>query len=84
MVLTGSALDHRLLPSQFEPRRGHSFIAFGGPSAHLAYHVHRSGHETSIIIIIAHYSHVLFSQDKYTVLDRSLGIMIQLDVTYNG
>jgi len=28
------------------------FITFGGHSAHLAYHVHRNGHKTSIIIII--------------------------------
>ena len=60
--LTGSALDHRSLPSEFEYRRGHSwmvfhlrllFITFGGRSAHLAcYNVHKSGRKRSNIIII--------------------------------
>jgi len=58
---SGSVLDHRSLPPVFESRRGHiwrSFylslrlITFGGRSAHLAYLVHKSGRETSIIIII--------------------------------
>ena len=48
----GSALDHRSLPPEFESRRGQiwrvfhlslRFITFGGRSAHLAYHVHKSG-----------------------------------------
>ena len=58
---SGSVLDHRLLPPVFESWRGHiwrlfhlwlRFITFGGRSAHLAYHAHKSGHKTSIIIII--------------------------------
>ena len=45
-------LDHRSLPLQFESRRGHiwrvvqlwlHFVTFRGRSAHLAYHVHKSG-----------------------------------------
>ena len=48
----------------FESRRGHiwrlfhlwlRFITVGGRSAHLAYHVHKSGRKTSIIIIILIY-----------------------------
>ena len=55
-----SLLDHRSLPPVFESWRGHiwrlfhlwpHFITFGGHSAHLAYHVHKSGRKTSIIII---------------------------------
>jgi len=55
--LTGSTLDHRSLPPEFESRHGHiwrvfhlwlHFITFGGRSAHLAYHVHKSGCKTSI------------------------------------
>ena len=58
---SGSVLDHRSLPSVFESRRGHIWrlfrlslhlITFGSRSAHLAYLVHKSGHKTSIIIII--------------------------------
>ena len=58
---SGSVLDHRSLPPVFESRRGHiwrSFrlslrlITFGVRSAHLAYLVHKSGRETSIIIIL--------------------------------
>ena len=54
-------LDHRSLPLVLESRRGHiwrvfhlwfRFINFGGRSAHLAYHVHKIGRKTSIIIII--------------------------------
>ena len=50
--LTGSALDHRSLPPEFEPRCGHiwrlfhlwgHFITFGDRSVHLTYHVHKSG-----------------------------------------
>jgi len=59
--LTGSALDHRSLPPEFEPRRGHiwrvfhlrlRFVTFRGSSGHLAYYVHKSGRKTSITIII--------------------------------
>ena len=59
--LTGSALDHRSTPPEFESRRGHiwrvyylwrRFITFGGRSAHLGYHVHKSSRKTSIIVII--------------------------------
>jgi len=55
--LTDSALDHRSLPPEFEFWCGHIWmvfylwhclITFGGCSAHLAYHVHKSGHKTSI------------------------------------
>ena len=65
--LTGSSLDHRSLPPEFESRSGHiwrlfhlwlCFITFGGRSAHLAYHMHKSGRKTSIINI---YSHRLIS-----------------------
>ena len=58
---SGSVLDHRSLPPVFESRRGHIWrlfhfwlrlITFGGRSAHLAYHVHKSGRKTSIIIMI--------------------------------
>jgi len=61
-VLVGSALDHRSLPPEFESRGRHiwrvfhlwlRFITFGGRSAHLAYHVHKSSRKTSIIIILA-------------------------------
>jgi len=54
---SGSVLDHRSLPPVFESRRGHIWrlfrlwlrlITFGGRSAHLAYHVHKSGRKTSI------------------------------------
>jgi len=57
----GNVLDHRSLPPVFEFQHGHIWrlfhlwlrlITFRGRSAHLAYHVHKSGHETSIIIII--------------------------------
>ena len=53
----GSVLNYRSLPPEFESRRGHiwrlfhlwlRFITFGGCSAHLAYHVHKSGRKTSI------------------------------------
>ena len=58
--LTGSVLDHRSLKPEFVSGRGHiwrmfhlwlRFITLGGRSAHLAYHVHKSGRKTSIIII---------------------------------
>jgi len=61
---SGSVLDHRSLPPVFESRSGHiwrlfhpwlRFIIFGGRSAHLAYHVHKSGRKTPIIIIIFSY-----------------------------
>ena len=61
--LTGSVLDHRSPTPEFEHRHGHiwwvfhlwlRFIIFGGRSAHLANHVHKSGRKTSIIIIINH------------------------------
>ena len=56
--LTGSALDHRSLPPEFESQCGNiwrvfhlwlCFITFGAHSAHLAYH--KSGCKTWIIII---------------------------------
>ena len=58
--LIDSALDRRSLRSELESRRGHiwkvshlwvRFITFEGSSAYLAYHVHKSGRKTSIIII---------------------------------
>jgi len=57
--LTGSALNHRSLPPEFESRHGPlwrvfylwvRFITFGGCSTHLAYQVHKSGCKTSIIV----------------------------------
>ena len=59
--LVGSVFDHRSLPPIFESRRGHiwrvfhlwlRFITFGSRLAYLAYHVPKSGGQTSIIIII--------------------------------
>ena len=53
----GSVLDHISLPTVFESRRGNiwrvfhlwlRFITFGGRSAHLVYHVHKSDRKTSI------------------------------------
>jgi len=58
--LTGRALDHISLPPGFESQRWHiwrvfhlwlRFVTFGSRSAHLAYHVYKSGRKTSIIII---------------------------------
>jgi len=51
--LTGIMMDHRSLPPVFKSRPGHIWRVFG--LAHLAYHVHKSGHKTSIIIIINHH-----------------------------
>jgi len=57
----GSVLDYRWLPPVFESRREHirslfhlrlRFITFWGRSAHLAYHVHKSGRKTPIITTI--------------------------------
>ena len=56
----GSALDHRSLPFGFESQHGHiwrvfhlwlGFITLESCLAHLAYHVHKSGRKTSIIVI---------------------------------
>jgi len=53
---SGSMFDHRSLPPVFESQCGHiwrlfclwlCFITFGGRSAHLAYHVQKSGHQSS-------------------------------------
>ena len=58
---SASMLDHRSLPPEFESWHGHIWrlfylwlcsITFGGCSAHLAYHVFKSGCKTPIIIII--------------------------------
>jgi len=55
--LIGSVSEHRSLTPEFQS--GHiwrafhlwlRFVTFGGRSVHLAYHVHKSGHKTSIII----------------------------------
>jgi len=57
---SGSVLDHRSLPPVFESQCGHIWrlfrlslhlITFGGPSAHLAYLLHKSGHKMLVIII---------------------------------
>ena len=57
---SGSVLDHRSLPPMFESWHGHiwrlfhlwlGFITFGGHLAHLAYHVHKSGHKTSVMFL---------------------------------
>ena len=59
--LNGSLLEHTSLPPEFESRHWHNwgvfhiwpcFITFGGCLAHLAYHVHKSGHKTSVTTII--------------------------------
>ena len=56
----GSVFGHGSLSPVFESRRGHIWrlfhvwlrlITLGGRSAHLAYHVHKSGRKTPIIII---------------------------------
>ena len=71
---SGSVLDHRSLPPVFESWRGHiwrlfhlwlRFITFGGRSAHLAYHVHKNGCKTPIIIIHQSKSHK--SQNNFIV-----------------
>jgi len=52
--LVGSVLDHTSLPPDFKThiwRVFHfwlHFITFGGHTAHLAYHVHKSDHKTSV------------------------------------
>jgi len=62
---SGRVLGHRSLPPVFKSRHGYTwrlfqlwlrFIIFGGCSTHLAYHAHKSGHKTSIIIIIMNQS----------------------------
>ena len=62
--LTGSALDHGSLPTEFEFWHGDiwrvfhlwpRFITFGGHSAHRAYHVHKSGRKTSIVILFTRF-----------------------------
>jgi len=64
---SSSVLDHRSLSPVFKSRCGHiwrlfhlwfRFITFGGCSAHLAYNMHKSGHKTSIIVIISTYTWV--------------------------
>ena len=61
---SSSVLDHRSLSPVFESQCGQiwwlfhlwlCFITFGGQSAHLAYHVHKSGCKMSIIIIWKQY-----------------------------
>jgi len=56
---SSSVLDHKSLPPMFESRCGHiwnlfhiwlRFITFWGRSAHLAYHMHKSGRKAPIII----------------------------------
>ena len=63
---SSSVLNHRSLPPVFEFRRGHiwrlfhlwlCFITFRGRSAHLAYHVHKSGRKTSIIALQSFINH---------------------------
>ena len=58
---SSSVLDHRSLPHMFESRHGYiwrlfhlwlRFITFKGHLGHLAYHVHKSGHKTLIIILV--------------------------------
>ena len=75
----GSVLDHTSLPPVFESRHGHiwrmfhlwlRFTTFGGRSAHLAYHVHRSGRKTPIIIIL----HLISS--LYMVCQGQLGMCL--------
>jgi len=75
---SSSVLDHRSLPPMFESRRGHiwrlfhlwlRFITFGGSLAHLAYHVHKSGRKTSIIIITS-------SSESFQFGSMSLSMLI--------
>jgi len=63
----GSALDHRSLPPEFESWCRHiwrgfhhwlRFITLAGRSAHLAYHVHKSGRKTSTIFIVKTEFHI--------------------------
>ena len=74
--LVGSVLDHRSLPPVFESWHGHiwrlfhlwlCFITSGGRSAHLTYHVHKSGRKTSIIIIIV-WHHMKLSNTLFVLL----------------
>ena len=69
--LTGSTLDHRSLPPEFESQHEQiwrmfhlwfCFIIFGGLSANFAYHVHKSGHKTSMMIITTHAPSVIRSK----------------------
>ena len=71
---SGSVLDHRSLPPVFASRRGHIWrlfhlwlrlITFVGRAAHLAYHVHKSGRKTSIIIII-HRKYYIANSSRHT------------------
>ena len=80
--LTCSALDHRSLPPEFEFRRGHiwrvyhlslRFITFGGRSAYLAYHVHKSGRKSSIVN-----HHQSINQNLVDVLGINIWYMYQL------
>jgi len=57
--LTGRTLDQRSPSPEFEPQSGHiwrvfylwlCFITFGHRLAHLAYHAHKIGRKTSIVI----------------------------------
>ena len=59
--LIGNTLAYKSLPSEFESQRGHiervlqiclRFIAFGGRSDHLAYHVHKGDRKKSNVTIL--------------------------------
>ena len=76
---SGSVLDHRSLPPVFESRRGDiwrlfhlwlRFVTFGSRSAHLAYHVHKSGRKTSI-------NHHLLNTSMGRVPDADLEIGVR-------
>jgi len=64
---SSSVLDHGSLPPMFKSRPGHiegcfifdfASLTFGGRSAHLTYHVHKSGPKTPVIIITLKVSHI--------------------------
>ena len=93
---TGSTLDHRSLPPEFDSWRGHiwkvfylwlCFFTFGGRSAHSAYHEHKSGRKTSITTFIHHHP-PLQALSSTTMKSDTSGILLSLcfmdqSVNYN-
>ena len=86
--LTGSVLDHRSLPPQFESHYGHiwrvfhlwiRFIILGGRSAHLAFHVHKGGRKTPVVILVRDFNLVKASSRtwiKDTQISMSVGVCV--------
>ena len=84
--LVSSVLDHRSLPPEFESWHGHicrlfhlwlHFITFSGCSAHLAYHVHKSGHKKSMLNVQKHQllfylDIILYSYMTINVISKSI------------